>query len=165
MPNIVRPNLQSESYEQLFQRFLNAVGWLVSNRQIEEAQGMITDIQREWRRRRDRGDPILNYDRPEQGVLGALGYHVGHSQGKSSDTRRMVLKYVLEGELPMIHSVNYMNEWGEPNSLQRFEKLARVLANMIEGNQRNPNSKLAVRQWREDLDWLKNDHAHSSDNG
>ena len=77
----------------------------------------------------------------------------------------MVLKYVLEGELPMIHSVSYMAEWGEPNSLRRFEKLVRVLGNMIEGNQRNPNSKLAVRQWREDIDWLQNVRTHSIDDG
>jgi len=63
----------------------------------------------------------------------------------------------------MIHSATYMNEWGEPNSLKRFEKLVQFLGNMIEGNQTRPNSKLAVRQWREDLEWVQNYHAHSSD--
>ncbi len=164
MPSIVRrPNLETESYEQLFQRFLNSIRLIAGSRQVEDAQRMIADIQREWQRRRDRGDATLNYDRPEQGVLAALGYHVGHSQGQSSGTRRLILKHVLEGGLPMIHSATYMNEWGEPNSLKRFEKLVQFLGNMIEGNQMRPNSKLAVRQWREDLEWVQNYHAHSSD--
>ncbi len=59
----------------------------------------------------------------------------------------------------MIHSASYMLEWGEPNSSKRFEKLVRVLENLIEGNRRKPNSKLAVKQWSEDLEWLRDSRA------
>jgi hypothetical protein len=125
-------------------------------------QRMIRDIQSEWQRRRGQGDAVVDYDRPERGLLAALGYHVGHNQGQSSEVRRLILKYVLEGELPMIHSAEYMKEWGEPNSSTRFQKLARFLGNMVEGNQAKPNSQLAVKQWREDLDWLEA-YPHSGD--
>lgn len=152
-------NLQTESYAQLFQRFINALRSIVGNRRINDAQQLITDIQNEWQRRRACGDAIPNFDRPEQGLLGALGYHVGQSHGAATEMRRLILKFVLEGELPMIHSASYMLEWGEPNSSKRFEKLVRVLENLIEGNRRKPNSKLAVKQWSEDLEWLRDSRA------
>jgi hypothetical protein len=136
----MKQDLQAESYEQLLQRFLNAVRLIVSNRNVDDAERLITDIQKEWQRRRASGDAVRDYDRPEQGMLGALGYHVGHSQGQSTETRRLILKFVLEGELPMIHSANYTVEWGEPHSLTRLEKLGRVLENLIEGNRTRPNT-------------------------
>jgi hypothetical protein len=154
--------LQTEIYDQLFQRFLNSIRLIVEKKQLEAAQRMIRDIQSEWQRRRGQGDAVVDYDRPERGLLAALGYHVGHNQGQSSEVRRLILKYVLEGELPMIHSAEYMKEWGEPNSSTRFQKLARFLGNMVEGNQAKPNSQLAVKQWREDLDWLEA-YPHSGD--
>ena len=147
--------LEAETYDQLFQRFLNAAHRIVEKKQVEAAQRMISDIQKEWRRRRDQGATAVNFATPERGLLSALGYHVGHNQGQPSKLRRLILKYVLEGELPMVHSAEYMNEWSGPNSPARFQKLVRFLDNMIEGNYAKPNSQLAVKQWREDRDWLE----------
>jgi len=152
--------LEAETYDQLFQRFLNSTRRIVEKKQVEAAQRMISDIQKEWQRRRDQGGTAVNFDRPERGLLAALGYHVGHSQGQPSEIRRLILKYVLEGELPMIHSAEYMKEWSGPNSSARFQKLAQFLENMIEGSHAKPNSQLAVKQWREDIEWLQG-HPHS----
>ena len=150
----MKQDLQSETYQQLFQRFLNCIRAIVDNRDVDNARTLIAVIQKEWQRRRVCGDAICDDDRPEQGMLGALGYHVGHSQGQPAETR-LILKFVLEGELPMVHSANYMVEWGEPNSSKRFEKLVRVLQNLIDGNRSKPRSKLAVGQWSEDLEWIQ----------
>ena len=154
----MKQDLQSETYEQLFQRFLNCIRNVVARRNIDAAESLIADIQKEWQRRRVCGDVIRDDDRPEQGLLAALGYHVGHSDGRPAEFRRLVLKLVLEGELPMIHSADYMAEWGEPNSSKRFEKLVRVLQNLVDGSRSKPRSKLAVRQWSEDLEWIQNSY-------
>jgi hypothetical protein len=85
---------------------------------------MIADIQKEWERRRTVGDAFNDFDRPELGML-ALGYRVGHTEGKPPRIRRLTLTFVLEGELPMVHSAIYTEEWGEPGSLKRYRKLVR----------------------------------------
>src|SRR5690349_12305450 len=106
----MRHDLQTESYEQLLQRFLNSIRLIANMKNVENAQLLIADIQAEWQRRRISGDAVPDHDRPEQGVLGALGYHVGHSQGQPTGTRQLILKFLLEGELPMVHSASYMAE-------------------------------------------------------
>jgi hypothetical protein len=144
------------SYDDLLQLFLNAVGLIVKQKQVEAAKRMITTIHNEWERRRKLGDAFIDFERPEMGMLAALGYRVGHTEGRPPQVRREILKYVLEGELPMVHSASYTAEWGEPGSSKRCRKLVRFLQNNIENNhQAKPGMKLAVKEWSEDLAWLE----------
>ena len=147
--------LTEDSYANLLQRFMNAVSWIAQERQVDLAKKMVSAIQEEWKRRRTLRDTFVCFDRPEVGMLAALGYHVGHIQGQPSRIRRQILKYILEGELPMVHSANYTDEWGEPNSSTRYWKLVRFLQNNIESNQTKLDMKLAVKQWSEDLLWVE----------
>jgi hypothetical protein len=148
-------DLREMSYDDLLQMFLNAVTLIVKEKQIEAAKRMILAIEAEWKRRRSLGDGFTGFERPEMGMLGALGYHVGHAEGRPPRLRREILTFMLIGELPMVHSATYTEEWGEPGSLKRYRKLVRFLQNNIESNQTKPNMKLAVKDWTEDLAWLQ----------
>ena len=87
-------------------------------------------------------------------MLASFGYRVGHL-GRSTPIRRKILEYVLEGELPMVHSASYTEEWGEPGSFKRHRKLVRFLENNIKSNEEKPNMRLAVKHWKEDLQWVQ----------
>lgn len=162
MSKLGTPDLKELSYDDLIQMFVNAVSWIVNEKQVEAAKGMIVAIQKEWERRRKIGDAFTDFERPELGMLAALGYRVGQTEGRPPRIRRLILKHVLEGELPMVHSASYTNEWGEPHSIKRYKKLARFLQNNIESNQTKPNMKLAVKHWSEDFAWVEQRHSHPS---
>jgi hypothetical protein len=90
-------------------------------------------------------------------VLIFLGYHVGIS-GIGTRDRRAVLEYAYAGELPRVRSVEYMNEWGEPETSVRLRKIAYTIYRAMEnGVKRNGKSNMrsAVQDWKEDLKWLK----------
>jgi hypothetical protein len=149
MSGLISPNLKETSYDDLFQMFVNAVGLIAKEKQVEAAKAMIAAIQKEWERRRNVGDAFTDFDRPEVGMLAALGYRVGHTEGKPPRVRRLTLQFMLEGELPMVHSANYTEEWGEAGSFKRYRKLVRFLQNNI------ANMKQAVKDWSEDLAWVE----------
>lgn len=155
MANTARPDLKEMSYEQLLQLFVNAVGLIVKEKQVSQAKEMIVAIQHEWARRRALGDAFVDLERPELGMLGALSYRVGQTDGRPSRIRKEIQRYVLGGELPMVHSVSYTEEWGEPGSNKRYGKLVRFLQNNIENNQNKPSMKVAVKDWSEDLAWIE----------
>ncbi len=155
MPNMVTPKLSEESYDALFRRFINACSYIAKQKQVEAAKAMIVAVEKEWKRRRTLGDASPDFERPEVGMLAVLGYHVGQMDGKPLQLRKLILKYILEGELPMVHSASYTEEWGEPNSSKRYEKLVRFLQNSIESNKTKPDMKSAVKDWSEDLKWIE----------
>ena len=145
MLKVSSPNLDEMSYDDLFQMFVNAVSLIIKDKQVEAAKGMIVSIQKERERRRNLGDAFVDFDRPDTGMLAALGYRVGQTQGRPPRARREILKFVLQGELPMVHSASYSEEWGEPGSFKRYRK----------SNRTKPNMRAAVRDWSEDLEWLE----------
>lgn len=55
----MKHDLRAESYEQFLQRFLNAIRLIAGNKNIDNAHRLITDIQKEWQRRRACGDAEL----------------------------------------------------------------------------------------------------------
>lgn len=158
----MKTTLTAMSYEDLFQIFVNAVGWIERGKQVDAAEKEIVAIQNEWQRRRSQGDAFTDFERPETGMLRAFGYRVGHTEGRPPGERKKILKYVLQGELPMVHSASYTDEWGEPGSYKRYRKIVRFLQNNIESNQNKPGVKLAVKEWSEDLAWVEQ-YWHSSE--
>lgn len=125
-------DLKQLSYDDLFQVFVNVVNWIAKEKQVEAAKDMIGAVQKEWNRRRNVGDAFTDFERSETGMLAALGYRVGQIEGRPPRARKEILKYVLEGELPMVHSASYREEWGEPKSSKRYRKVVRFLQNNIE---------------------------------
>jgi hypothetical protein len=83
--------------------------------------------------------------------------------GEKTPIRRQVLKLVLEQlQLPIVGSPAYTDEWGEPNSSKRYEKLIRFLESQLSnpGNINRPNMEKAMIEWAEDLEWVQRNYAH-----
>ena len=94
--------------------------------------------------------------RPELGILGICGYHVGN-QSKDEKYRRQILDYIVLSELPKIGSPVYMDEWGLPNSSKRMEKLIRVLSSLKRKKSaiNYKQFEKAIIEWGEDLEYIK----------
>ena len=95
----------------------------------------------------------------ERGVLSFLGYRVGRS-GVGKRKRHAVLVYTFNDRLPMVGSLEYMEEWGKPKSGKRLKKMADSLASFARNGQSNERQDMseAVNQWIDDLAWLKSEY-------
>ena len=94
-------------------------------------------------------------DRPDPGLLKAMGYRVGWHHGQPPETRALVIAFLLMSRhLPRIKDRQYMEEWGAPLSLKRYQKLDSVLRNLIEDKRRtrNPGMARAIEEWQDDLE-------------
>jgi hypothetical protein len=90
---------------------------------------------------------------PEIGMLKTLGYSVGDTQPVLRGARQLILQYAIEGHLPVVGGRAHRNEWGEPHTKQRFQKLVNTLWSLL-NNPAHRNHERARREWEEDLDWL-----------
>ena len=90
------------------------------------------------------------------GLLAEAGYTVKKG-GPSAETRHSVLADVLQGKIqvPDWMSQSVQDQWGEPNTLERFTKLRNTI-NVSLGNQkgRATPSAQAIDKWEEDLAFL-----------
>jgi hypothetical protein len=89
-------------------------------------------------------------------MLATLGYHVGNTEGERTPIRRLILKNLLERQLPMVESPIYTDEWGTAKSPKRYWKLVRFLESQISNPRNNnaPNMEKAMIEWSEDLEWV-----------
>jgi hypothetical protein len=128
------------------------------------AESVIKAIEREWKVRLDRARAgTSSTARPNDGMLATLGYRVGSVNGEKMPIRRQILKLVLEQlQLPIVGSPAYTDEWGEPKSSKRHEKLVRFLESQLAnpGNTNRPNMEKAMIEWAEDLNWVQKNYAH-----
>jgi len=93
---------------------------------------------------------------PKEGVLGNNGYNVGVTKGKTREERHSILTKVFKTELNNVISLEYMAEWGTPNSGMRLKKMADSIASFACNAQRNnADYQQAIDDWEEDLDWLE----------
>jgi hypothetical protein len=125
-------HLQSKSDRELLIIFQNCIRALTKGPN-EDARQVIGGIELEWQRR---AETVSLDPRPAEGMLAALGYHVGIN-GEKMAVRRRILKHVLEGELPLVGSAAYTAEWGKPLTRARLDKLTRFFYGMLESAQNN----------------------------
>lgn len=94
---------------------------------------------------------------PGVGLLGKMGYKVGKS-GKGKYTRRGILHRAFQTEagnwLPIEEQAE---EWGEPRSEERLQKIANSLSAFARNAKRreDPSLETAISHWVEDLQYLK----------
>lgn len=104
------------------------------------------------------GDDIAEVspeDWPNVGLLKYVGYTVG-VDGLPAAERRKILDRVFSRPLPNVHSKSYMQEWGEPNSALRLQKLANALSSFARlAKRKKPKRTAAISDWESDLRWLK----------
>lgn len=105
----------------------------------------------------DGGDGRLTGDGwIKEGVLSYMGYHVGRTNGLSSDMRQRILELVFEGVLPPVFEPDYLRQWGEPGSASRLKKMAETIAALSRNAKRKKASKMgsAIKSWDQDLVFL-----------
>ena len=128
-----------------------------------QAESIIADIECEWKRRLDLARAgNCAYGSPPEGMLATLGYHVGNVEGESTPVRRLILKHLVERQLPLVQSPAYTDEWGTPKSSERVHKLIRFLESQLNNPRNNnaPNMERAMIEWSEDLEWVQETFSH-----
>ena len=90
---------------------------------------------------------------PAEGIMSTMGYRVGDNQGIRKEYRINIMIDVLTEPLPFVESPSYMQEWGEPRTKKRYNKLKNFLIGEI-NNPLQRNNHRAISEWKEDLEWL-----------
>ena len=94
--------------------------------------------------------PDLAPDSP----LSRLGYSVA-TRGPEEPERRRILKFAFNDELPFSSKEEEEN-WGEPKSAERLQRIANHIAFQIRSQKRKSKpAETAIARWSEDLAWLK----------
>ena len=148
--------------EELLQLFKNASHILLKGPN-KAAELAVIEIEREWKIRLDLARAGKYPGQlPQTGMLATLGYHVGNTEGIKTPIRRRILKHLLERQLPMVQSPAYTDEWGAPNSSQRYKKLIRFLESQLDNphNNNRPNMERSMIEWREDVEWIQTTFSH-----
>ncbi|MBG76459.1 MAG: hypothetical protein CFH22_00958 [Alphaproteobacteria bacterium MarineAlpha5_Bin12] len=154
--------LPKKDDNQICRMFINAIDIISNNKpQKEDAMKMLNAIQSEWKKRSELF-LVGKYKAtsPKLGMLGFLGYHVGH-QGEPTKRRRFLIDWIMTNELPLVQSPSYTLEWKNPNSLGRYKKFHRVLQSLITSNEKRKDNEYrdfdkAIMEWKDDLDYLEN---------
>ena len=97
-------------------------------------------------------------ERPTVGILGDMGYHVGKVRGLPRHQRREILWRTFRVQLTATSpwTVEYINEWGQRCSAERFTKMCNVLRRLMKtAEQRTTRDmSVAIEEWEEDLQFL-----------
>ena len=101
------------------------------------------------------------WDSVEETPLLKLGYHAGKTHSLAPSTRHNFLAEAFSGELPFAESDEYMAEWGAPGTRKRLRRMAWHLAFLIRNRRRNPSQVYAVKDWENDLKWLRDKYYKS----
>jgi hypothetical protein len=151
------------SDQDLLNLFHNAAKSLTKGPNLEAAS-VIKAIGNEWTKRLDQARAgTRSTERPNDGMLATLGYRVGSVNGEKTPIRRKILELILEQlHLPIVDSPAYTDEWGDPNSSKRYNKLIRFLESQLTNpsNTNRPNMGKAMIEWAEDLEWVQTKYAH-----
>ncbi len=95
----------------------------------------------------------------EQGLLKYYGYKVGRS-GLSHRERWEILDRVFSQPLLEIDNAAYLNEWGEPKSAKRLQKIVDSIAAFTRNAKRRNRRSFskAIQDWETDLAYLKRNY-------
>ena len=74
----------------------------------------------------------------DAGLLGLLGYRVGHREGMPEERRRAVLAFVHRFPLPRVRSDPYMERWGEPGTERRRRRIESILGWFVDRHRGEP---------------------------
>ena len=151
-------DLRNKTEEELFILWKNCRGFLEDSSAItrhEKANQLIEQIESEWNLRiKEAEEGAYQVTRPRKGMMSRLGYHVGAGQGLSTAARRKIIDLVMTKQLPFFHSPNYVKEWGEPKSSERYQKLESFFHGMINGYHTGDMDR-AIDEWTKDLNYFK----------
>ena len=96
--------------------------------------------------------------RLEDGLMSIMGYRVGDTQGVKEEYRRLIIKDVLTGPIPLVGNPKYMKWWGNDGSAKRLHAMKSWLRDKIHSPQHR-NHHRAVGEWKDDLEWVEKNGA------
>jgi hypothetical protein len=121
---------------------------------LNVSETFLNDIDSEF------ASPRLKGNYLEEGLLGFFGYHVGRRAKLSSKARQTILSAIYRRPAPPVFPRNYRDEWGDPGTPKRLERMVRTIMGFIrEPKWRNdPHMEDAIAEWKEDLVYLRQAH-------
>jgi hypothetical protein len=89
--------------------------------------------------------------------LTTMGYIVGNYSNLFTTERHKILENIFSGkiEFPDDYSTAEKRAWGQPQTSTRLKKIAQHIVRNIRIRKSNKSYKKAVKEWTEDLSWLK----------
>jgi cold shock CspA family protein len=92
------------------------------------------------------------------GMLRCVGYKVCIN-GLNNNERRLILDQLFQGQLPPAFPPEYLNEWSDPGTASRLQKLAVTIAALTRNARRRLDSQIetAIMHWEHDLEYLYNE--------
>jgi hypothetical protein len=93
------------------------------------------------------------------GLLSYFNYHVGMS-GQPAAVRIDILDKIFNKTLTVnCFDKCYLEEWGNPSSLERLMKMARTIAALCRNAKRSSgNFSIAICDWEKDLEYLRRNY-------
>ncbi|MBB3020406.1 hypothetical protein FHR70_003487 [Microvirga lupini] len=91
-----------------------------------------------------------------EGMLQAMGYKVGKTEGLAFGQRKMILAEIFKGQLPPLFPRRYLDEWDAPGTATRLRKLAETVASLTRNAKRRRDARMetAIQHWEQDLRFL-----------
>ena len=92
----------------------------------------------------------------KSGVLQFMGYKVGNTNGEVAGMRERIISAVFEAPIPPAFPPAHMDQWGDPGSARRLEKMANTIASFTRNARRRRTAAMdaAIRDWENDLRYL-----------
>lgn len=140
--------------------FGNACELLSKNERVEEASKVILEIDRVWAERLALSlEGKYKSDTPNKGLLSTMHYHVG-MEATAEPKRRLILDHILTKNVPFVPPPAYMEQWGNPKTKKRQQKLEKFLVGMIRDKQRGRGAdyEKAISEWQSDLDYIRENY-------
>ncbi len=98
----------------------------------------------------------MDVESPEVGILKHFDYCVGKNGWQAGYRQEILEKVFRESLEDKDFDANYLEEWGEPESAQRLEKMVRSISAFVANAESKDNPPAeAIDDWLDDLAWLK----------
>jgi hypothetical protein len=168
------PRMDLAETFQLWHNCLDTLGDLDRAFRHADARRVLDAIGQEWLRRRlDPVNPDDYFAWPStdakagrhgidtkgwlpEGMLQAMGYKVGKTEGLAFGQRKLILAEIFKGPLPPLFPRRYLDEWDAPGTALRLRKLAETIASLTRNAKRRRDARMetAIQHWEQDLRFL-----------
>ena len=116
--------------------------------------GYILKAQIEFERDFKSTENLSDFFGVDRSPLSCFGYVVGKTKGRTAEDRKNILEYALCAQIPDYFPKNYINDWGDPFTLKRFNKIISHLTALADLRENRKNLEVAVLHWRTDAEWF-----------
>jgi hypothetical protein len=116
--------------------------------------GYILKAQIEFERDFKSTENLSDFFGVDRSPLSCFGYVVGKTKGRTAEDRKNILEYALCAQIPDYFPKNYINDWGDPFTLKRFNKIVSHLTALADLRENRKNLEVAVLHWRTDAEWF-----------